>query len=157
MIALVPVLVIGVVTLGLGLVAVLLVRLAAAAVTVRGVDLQPDFHAGILVFNRLGVQVPAAVVTSGAGPESGRAVVGKVSIFDAEAGVRLGTNIALLLRGGWGQDAAAVFAVVEAWQAVSEGREGWTWSDSRPSLSSEYFACGIGRLHCPTRFWPSYN
>jgi hypothetical protein len=87
-----------------------------ATVARLGVDLEPDLDAFVLVLHRLGVDVPATVVASGAGPECGRAVVGKVAAVDVEAAVRFGANVALLLRGRRSQDAAAVLAVVDAWE-----------------------------------------
>jgi hypothetical protein len=95
-----------------GLVGMVLV----ATVARLGVDLEPDLDAFVLVLHRLGVDVPATVVASGAGPECGRAVVGKVAAVDVEAAVRFRANVALLLRGRRSQDAAAVLAVVDAWE-----------------------------------------
>jgi uncharacterized membrane protein len=42
-----------------------------ATVARLGVDLEPDLDALVLVLHRLGVDVPAAVVTGGAAPEGG--------------------------------------------------------------------------------------
>ena len=97
----------------LGLVAVLDVA-AVGAVARQSVNLEPDLDALVLVLHRLGVDVPAAVVSSGAGPEGGRAVVGEVAVHDVEAAVGFGPNVALLLRGWGSQDAAAVLAVPDA-------------------------------------------
>lgn len=62
----------------------------------------------------LGVDVPAAVVAGRAGPEGGGAVMSEVAVLDGEASVRFGADVALLLRGGRGEDAAAVFDVGDA-------------------------------------------
>jgi len=102
-----------------GLAAAVLVRVgftvaAVAAVARLSVDLEPDLDALVLVLHRLGVDVPAAVVAGGAGPESGGAVVGEVAALDVEAAVWFGANVALLLRGWGSQDAAAVLAVPDA-------------------------------------------
>ena len=91
-------------------------RLGFAVATVStvarlGVDLEPDLDALVLVLHGLGVDVPAAVVAGGAGPESGGAVVGEVASLDVEAAVGFGANVALLLRGRGSQDAAAVLAI----------------------------------------------
>lgn len=61
-----------------------------------------------------GVDVPPAVVAGWAGPEGGGAVVGECAVLDGEASVRFGADVALLLRGGRGEDAAAVLAVGDA-------------------------------------------
>jgi hypothetical protein len=87
---------------------------AVSTVARLSVDLEPDLDALVLVLHRLGVDVPAAVVASGAGPEDLRAVVGEVAVLDIEAAVGFGANVALLLRGRRGQDAAAVLAVPDA-------------------------------------------
>ena len=42
-----------------------------ATVARLGVDLEPDLDALVLVLHRLGVDVPTAVVASGAAPEGG--------------------------------------------------------------------------------------
>jgi hypothetical protein len=65
----------------------------------------------------LGVDGPASVVAGGAGPESGGAVVGEVAIADVEARIRLRSDVALLLGGRRSEDAASVFAVVDAWES----------------------------------------
>jgi hypothetical protein len=78
------------------------------------VDLEPDLDALVLVLHGLGVDVPAAVVAGGAGPEDLGAVVGEVAVLDVEAAVGFGANVALLLRGRGSQDAAAVLAVPDA-------------------------------------------
>lgn len=88
-----------------------------ATVARLSVDLEPDLDACVLVLDGLGVEVPATVVAGRAGPEGGRAVVAEVAVRDVESGVGLGANIALLLRGGRSEDAAAVLAVVDAWKA----------------------------------------
>ena len=87
---------------------------AVAAVARLSVDLEPNLDALVLVLHRLGVDVPAAVVAGGAGPEGGGAVVGEVAALDVEAAVGFGANVALLLRGRGSQDAAAVLAVPDA-------------------------------------------
>lgn len=87
---------------------------AVAAVARLSVDLEPNLDALVLVLHRLGVDVPAAVVAGGAGPEGGGAVVGEVAVLDVEATVGFGANVALLLRGRGSQDAAAVLAVPDA-------------------------------------------
>lgn len=87
---------------------------AVAAVARLSVDLEPNLDALVLVLHRLGVDVPAAVVAGGAGPEGGGAVVGEVAVLDVEAAVGFGANVALLLRGRGSQDAAAVLAVPDA-------------------------------------------
>lgn len=87
---------------------------AVAAVARLSVDLEPNLDALVLVLHRLGVDVPAAVVAGGAGPEGGGAVVGEIAALDVEAAVGFGANVALLLRGRGCQDAAAVLAVPDA-------------------------------------------
>lgn len=94
---------------------VLFVLLITAVAGLR-IDLKPDLDAGVLVLDRLKVDVLAAVVASGAGPESGRAVIGELAALNVETGVGFGANIALLLRGGRCQDAATVLAIVNAWE-----------------------------------------
>lgn len=99
--------------------ATVLVRVRFAVATVAAVarlsvDLEPDLDALVLVLHGLGVDVPAAVVAGGAGPEGGGAVVGEVAALDVEAAVGFGANVALLLRGRRSQDAAAVPAVPDA-------------------------------------------
>ena len=96
------------------LVVVVLGMILVAAIARLRVDLEPNLDAGVLVFHRLGVEDPATVVAGGAGPEGGRAIVSKVAVLDVEAAVRLGANVALLLRGRRSQDAAAVLAVIDA-------------------------------------------
>ena len=82
-------------------------------------DLEVDLDASILALDRLGVEVPAAVVTGGAGVEGGRLSVGEVVVLDGEASIGFGAFVALLLRGGRGQNAAAVLVVVDVWDEVS--------------------------------------
>lgn len=87
---------------------------AVAAVARLSVDLEPDLDALVLVLHGLGVDVPAAVVAGGAGPEGGGSIVGEVAALDVEAAVGFGANVALLLRSRGSQDAAAVLAVPDA-------------------------------------------
>ena len=96
------------------LVIVVLGMILVATVARLSVDLEPNLDAGVLVLHGLGVEVPAAVVAGGAGPEGGGAVVGEVAALNVEAAVGFGANVALLLRGRGSQDAAAVLAVPDA-------------------------------------------
>jgi hypothetical protein len=68
------------------------------------------------VLDGLGVDVPAAVVAGGAGPEDGGAVVSEVTVADVKARIRLRSDVALLLGGRRSEDAASVLAVVDAWE-----------------------------------------
>jgi hypothetical protein len=77
--------------------------------------LEVDLDASILALDRLGVEVPTAVVTGGAGVEGGRLSVGEEVVLDGEASIGFGAFVALLLRGGRSQDAAAVLVVVDVW------------------------------------------
>jgi hypothetical protein len=100
------------------------------AVAGLGDDLKVDLDAGVLALDRLGVEVPAAVVTGGTGVEGGRLAVGEVVVLDGEASIGFGAFVALLLRGGRGQDAAAVLVVVDVWmkcQWMCCGRLGRGW------------------------------
>jgi len=101
--------------LGLGVVFVLHLGRHGRAVAGLLEDLEVDLDASILALDRLGVEVPAAVVTGGAGVEGGGFLVGEKVVLDGEAGISFGAFVALLLRGGRGQNAAAVLAVVNVW------------------------------------------
>jgi hypothetical protein len=105
--------------LGLGVVLVFHLGLVGRAVPGLRDDLEVDLDASILALDRLGIEVPAAVVTGGAGVEGGRLAVGEVVVLDGEASIGFGAFVALLLRGGRGQDAAAVLVVVDVWDEVS--------------------------------------
>jgi hypothetical protein len=77
--------------------------------------LEVDLDASILALDGLGVEVPTAVITGGAGVEGGRLSVGEEVVLDVEASIGFGAFVALLLRGGRSQDAAAVLVVVDVW------------------------------------------
>jgi hypothetical protein len=124
--------------------------------------LEVDLDASILALDRLGVEVPTAVVTGGAGVEGGRLSVGEEVVLDGESSIGFGAFVALLLRGGRSQDAAAVLVVVDVWMkrqwmcCRQLGRCG----NVRPVESIVYLALGIGRLvwlmrFCPSTSWPT--
>jgi len=100
---------------GLGVVLVLHLRGHGRAVAGLLDDLEVDLDASILALDELGVEVPAAMVAGGASVEGGGLLVGEKVVADGEAGISWGALVALLLRGGRGQDAAAVLVVVDVW------------------------------------------
>jgi hypothetical protein len=103
-------------------------------------ELEVDLDAGVLALDRLGVEVPAAVVAGGAGVEGGRLGVGEVVVLDGEASIGFGAFVALLLRGGRGQDAAAVLVVVDVWMKCQ-------WMDcERLGRGWERTAGGVNRV-----------
>lgn len=101
----------------LGLGVVLMLHLGCHGRTVAGLlkNLEVNLDASILTLDRLGVEVPAAVVASGASVEGGGLVVGEEVVLDGEAGISFGAFVALLLRGGRSQDATTLLAVVDVW------------------------------------------
>lgn len=101
----------------LGFGVVLVLHLGCHGRTVAGLleNLEVDLDASILTLDRLGVEVPAAVVASGAGVEGSGLIVGEEVVLDGEAGISFGAFVALLLRGGRSQDATTVLAVVDVW------------------------------------------
>lgn len=101
----------------LGLGAVLVLHLGCHGRTVAGLleNLEVDLDASILTLDRFGVEVPAAVVASGAGVEGSGLIAGEEVVLDGESGISFGAFVALLLRGGRSQDATTVLAVVDVW------------------------------------------